>query len=71
LVVEMVTVLVAGALAVTVSDAGEKTHFAASGSPVHDRATVPLKLLVGIALTTAVAEEPLATVMFVLDALNP
>jgi hypothetical protein len=69
--VEMVTVLVAGALAATVKDAGEKEHLAARGTVLHVRVTVPLKLLVGTALTTAVAEEPSATVRVEVEALKP
>ena len=54
----MVTVVVAGAPAVTANDVGEKEHVAACGRPLHARATVPLKLLAGAALRTNVADDP-------------
>jgi hypothetical protein len=69
--VAMVTVLVAGAPEVTVNDAGEKVQVAASGRVLHARATVPLKLLVGTALTTAVTDDPSVTVRLEADALKP
>ena len=61
LTVVMVTVLVAGAPEVTPSVAGEKLQVAARGRLVQARVTLPLKLLVGTALTTAVADEPSVT----------
>ena len=69
--VAIVTVLVAGAPEATVKLAGEKVQVAASGRPLQASATVPLKLLVGTALTTAVAEEPAATVAAEVEALKP
>jgi hypothetical protein len=69
--VAMVTVVVAGAPAVTANDVGEKVQVAASGKPLQARATVPLKLLVGTALRTNVADDPAATVAPELDALKP
>ena len=69
--VAMVTVLVAGAPATTVSCAGAKEQVAASGRPLHARATVPLKLLVGTALTMAVADDPAVTVAAEVEALKP
>lgn len=70
-VVEMVTVLVAGAPEVTLRLAGEKVQVEAWGKPVQVSATAPLKLLVGTALMTAVAEEPSLTVSVELEALKP
>jgi hypothetical protein len=69
--VEMVTVLVEGAPEVTLNCAGENEHLAATGKLVQDRETVPLKLLVGTALTTAVTEDPSATVRLEAEALKP
>jgi hypothetical protein len=61
-VVITVTVLVAGAEEETLSCAGEKVQLAARGRVVQARVTVPLKLLVGRALTVKVVEEPAVTV---------
>ena len=69
--VEMVTVLGAGAPEVTVSCAGEKEHLAARGKLLQARVTVPLKLLVGTALTISGTEEPSVTVMAGAEALKP
>lgn len=69
--VAIVTVLVAGAPATTVSCAGAKLQVAASGRPLQARATVPLKLLVGAALTTNVADDPAVTVLAEVEALKP
>lgn len=69
--VEMVTVLGAGAPEVTVSCAGEKEHLAARGKLLQARVTVPLKLLVGTALTISGTEEPSETVMAGAEALKP
>jgi len=55
----------------TASDVGEKVQVAAWGKPLHARATVPLKLLAGAALTTNVADDPAVTVAAELDALKP
>ena len=70
--VAMVSVLVAGAPATTVNCAGEKVQVAASGRPaLQARATVPLKLLAGAALTIAVADEPAVTVAAEVEAVKP
>ena len=67
----MVTVQVEGTPAETIACAGEKEHLAARGKLVQARATVPLKLLVGTALTTAVTDDPAATVRLEVEALKP
>src|SRR3979411_1229590 len=69
--VAMVRVVVAGAPAVTASDAGEKVQVAASGRPLQARATAPLKLFAGAALRMNVAEDPAATVAAEAEELNP
>ena len=61
----------AGAPATTVNCAGEKLQVAASGRPLQARATVPLKLLVGAALTTKVADDPAVTVVPEVEAVKP
>ncbi len=66
-----VTVLVAGAPEVTLSCAGEKVQVEAWGCAVQARATVPLKLFVGMALMTKVADEPAVTVSAEVEALKP
>ena len=60
--VAMVSVVVAGAPAVTFSEAGENMHVAASGRRLQPGATGPLKLFVGAALITNVSDDPAATV---------
>src|ERR1700722_1862997 len=67
----IVRVVVAGAPAVTFSDADENAQVAASGRVPHASATVPLKLFVGAALRTKVAEEPAVTVAPAAEAVNP
>src|SRR5882757_1606565 len=69
--VAMVRVVVAGAPAVTASDAGEKAQVVASGRPLQARATVPLKLFAGAALRTNVADDPAATVAVEAEELKP
>src|SRR5271170_3375667 len=69
--VAMVTVVVAGAEEVTFNCGGEKVQVAATGRPLQARATVPLKLLVGAALTMNVAEEPGLTVAVEAEVLKP
>src|SRR5271170_6460765 len=69
--VAMVTVVVAGAEEVTFNCGGEKVQVAASGRPLQASVTAPLKLLVGAALRTTVAEEPAATVTAEAEAEKP
>src|SRR5438067_13306891 len=69
--VAIVRVVVAGAPAVTFNDAGENAQVAASGRPLQPSVTVPLKLFVGAALRTNVADDPALTVAPELDALKP
>ena len=58
----IVTVLMAGAVAVTGSDAGEKLHVAPTGNPMQLNDTVPLNPFAGATLTVACAELPADTV---------
>ena len=67
----MVTVQVEGTPAETIACAGAKEHLAATGKLLQARETVPLKLLVGTALTTAVTDDPAATVRLEAEALKP
>ena len=65
------TVLVAGEPEETLSVAGEKLQVAAVGRLAQARVTVPPKLFVGTALTTAVTDEPAETVRADAEALKP
>jgi hypothetical protein len=66
----MVTVLVAAAVGVIESVLGEKVQVTPTG-PLQDKATLPLKLLVGATLMVAVVELPAVTVAAEVDALKP
>ena len=66
-----VTVVVAGAPEVTDTVAGEKKQVAATGRPEQRMFALPLKLLVGTRLTTAVVEEPAETVRAEVEVLMP
>ena len=58
----MVSVVVDGAEAATVSAAGEKLHVAPVGRPLHASETDPAKELVGATLMVRFAEAPTPTV---------
>ena len=67
----MVTVLVALAAGDTESWLGEKVQVASEGRPLQLKLTLPLKLLVGAALTMNCVEAPAATVAVCVEALRP
>src|SRR5581483_1785729 len=60
--VVMVSVVVAGAEELTVSEVGVKMQAAPAGRPLQEKVTVPLKPLTGAAASVAVAELPAGTV---------
>ena len=67
----IVTVPVATALAVTLSDAGENAQVAPAGSPLHASATEPLNPFAGATLTVAEVELPAGIVAAPAEALKP
>jgi hypothetical protein len=67
--VEIVTVVSALAVEVTLTEGGAKMHVAPVGSPVHERLTTPLKPLLGARLTIAETLDPELTLKALVDEL--